>query len=172
MADTLRSQASGALAYCQRFSIIFYPADPGMESWAFLNYLHPSVPEGVCLRFAMRKPLPAPNPAGFDLTEQEKLLATPLEGESNISMLFRTMLDIEYGRLIKQSTAAKTAESHRFFLFFVEVPKEFSLISRFLAAHGAIMYSWDDVGAWDYFQKHVDYGVILVSFEPRLFYWV
>lgn len=112
----------------------------------------------------MRKPLPRPppDPSEFDIRGKEALLSSS-EGKSNIDKVFGEILGIEYERLIKQPTPEKTAESASFFLFFVGVEKEFSLMCRYLAAHGAKIYSWDDEGAWDYFCTHVETGVVLVS---------
>jgi hypothetical protein len=164
MAEILKSQASGAIAYAEKFSVLIYPTNSGLESWDFLNELQPRVPEGTLLRFVIRKPLPPPEPAEVDLTGSEKLLLLT-DGESNISTVFRHVLGIEYERLIKQPTPEKTAESNNFFLFFIGVEKEFFLMCRFLSAHGAKIYSWDDEGAWEYFCNHVEAGVILVSLK-------
>lgn len=164
MAETLKTQASAAIFYSEKFSLIFYPNDAGLESWDFLNKLSAPVPEGTLLRFVMRKPLPppSPDPIEFDNAGKQTLFSS-LEGKSNINIVFQEILGIEYERLIKQPTPEKTAKSDRFFLFFVGVEKEFSLMCKFLAANGAKIYSWDDEGAWDYFYAHVDTGVILVS---------
>jgi hypothetical protein len=161
MAEILRSQASGAICYTEHFSALFYPTDSGLEHWDFLNKLQPPVPEGAALRFVLRKPLPPPDPAKMDLMGTQRQLSLP-DGESNISTVFRSLLGIEYERLIKQPTPEKTAESNTFFLFFIGVEKELSLMCRFLSAHGATIYSWDDEGTWDYFCNHVEPGVILV----------
>lgn len=165
MAETLKTQASAAIFYSEEFSLIFYPNDAGLESWDFLNNSSAKVPEGTLLRFIMRKPLPPPPPdlVGLDITGNEALISSSSEGKSNINFVFQEILDIEYERLIKQPTPEKTAKSDHFFLFFVGVEKEFSLMCKFLAANGAKIYSWDDEGAWDYFCNHVETGVILVS---------
>ena len=161
LAETLKSRASGALVFCERFSMLIYPCDSGLESWDFLNNLYPPIPDGASLRFVLRTPLPPPSPRIFPPSGQEKLLL-PSDGESNIGAVFRNLLGIEYGRLIKRPNLEKIAD--HFFLFFIGVEKEFSLMCRFLAAHGAKIYSWDDEGAWAHFCNHVDTGVILVSF--------
>lgn len=165
MAETLKTQASAAIFYAEKFSLIFYPNNAGLESWDFLNDLSPKVPEGTLLRFIMRKPLPSPPPdsVSSDATGNEALFLSS-EGKSNINLVFQEILGIEYKRLIKQPTPEKTAKSDHFFLFFVGVEKEFSMMCKFLAANGAKIYSWDDEGAWDYFCSHVETGVILVSF--------
>ncbi len=166
MAETLKSQASGAIFYAEKFSGLIYPTNSGLESWDFLNELQPPVPEGTLLRFVIRKPLPPPpEPAEIDLTGNEKLLSLR-DDESNISTVFRHVLGIEYERLIKQPAPEKTAESNNFFLFFIGVDKEFFLMCKFLSAHGAKIYSWDDEGAWEHFCNHVETGVILVSLKP------
>lgn len=164
MTETLKTRASAAIFYSEKFSLIFYPADAGLETWDFLNNLSAPVPEGTLLRFVMRRPLPPPppDPVEFDITGNETLLSSS-EGKSNINFIFQEILGIEYERLIKQPTPEKTAKSDHFFLFFVGVEKEFSLMCRFLAANGAKVYSWDDEGAWEYFSTHVETGVILVS---------
>lgn len=163
MAEILKSQASGAICYAENFSALFYPTDSGLDHWDFLNKLVPQVPEGAALRFVLRKPLPPPDLAEMDLIGMERQLSLP-DGESNIDTVFRNLLGIEYERLIKQPTPEKTAESNTFFLFYVGVEKELSLMCRFLSAHGATIYSWDDEGTWDYFCHNVEVGVILVSF--------
>lgn len=165
MAETLKTQASSAIFYSEKFSLIFYPADSGLESWDFLNNLQPPVPEGTLLRFVMRKPLPPPppDPVELDIMGKETLLLSS-ENKSNINFVFEEILGIEYERLVKQPNPKKTAESNHFFLFFVGVENEFSLMCRFLAANKAKIYSWDDEGAWDYFCAHIETGVILVSF--------
>lgn len=163
----LKSQASAAIFYSENFSLVIYPNDAGLESWDFRNNLQRPVPEGTLLRFMMRKPLPPPppppDPVDFDSTGKETLLSSS-ESKSNINIVFQEMLGIEYERLIKQPTPERTAKSDHFFLLFVGVEKEFSLMCRFLAANGAKIYSWEDEGAWDYFCAHIETGVVLVSF--------
>ena len=165
MAETLKTHASAAIFYSEKFSLIFYPNDAGLESWDFLNNLSAKVPDGTLLRFIMRRPLPPPppDPVGFDSTGNKALISSSSEVKSNINFVFQEILGIEYERLIKQPTPEKTAKSDHFFLFFVGVEKEFSLMCKFLVANGAKIYSWDDEGAWDYFCNHVETGVILVS---------
>ena len=166
MAETLKAHASCAIFYSEKFSLLFYPNDSGLESWDFLNNLQSPVPEGTLLRFVMRKQLPPPpsDPVELDIAGKETLLSS-LEGKSNIDLVFQEMLGIEYERLIRQQTPKKTAESNNFFLFFVGVEKELSLMCRFLIANGAKIYSWEDEGAWDYFCTHFETGVVLVSLQ-------
>lgn len=110
----------------------------------------------------MRKPLPPQHDIDNDAIAQ---LSNPSirEGESNTSLLVRTLLGIEYDRLIKQPSSEMTARSNNFFMFFIDAEQEYRIMYKFLEEHGAKIYSWDTKGAWDYFVNKVEHGVILVS---------
>lgn len=162
MVETLRSQASCALFFSAEVCMLFYPSDSGLDSWEFLNERQPPIPEGASLRYMLRKPLPLPRPEHLDMPTQSDLVKIR-EGESNLSMVLRVVLGIEYDRLIKQTNPKMTGKSNNFFLFFIGVERERRIITRFLEEHGANIYCWDTEGAWDYFSNHVDAGVILVS---------
>lgn len=116
MAETLRSQASCALFFSAEFCMLFYPSDSGLDSWEFLNQMQPPIPEGASLRYMLRKPLPLPRPEHLDMPMRSDLIKIR-EGESNLSMVLRVVLGIEYDRLVKQTNPISTGKSNNFFLF-------------------------------------------------------
>lgn len=162
MAEILKSHASCAVFNHASFSLLIYPID-GLESWSFLNHGHLNIPDGAALGFTLRKPLPQLDETEIDVVA--RMESVPIrEGESNINMLMRNLLGIEYQRLIKQPSPELTAGSNNFFLFFIEAEQEYRIMYKFLEGNGAKIYSWDTEGAWDYFASKIEAGVILVSF--------
>ena len=162
MAETFKLHVACAVVSFPSFSLLIYPVDAGLESWNFLNHGQLNVPDGTALKFLMRKPLPPQHDIDNNVMAQ---LSSPSirEGESNTSLLVRTLLGIEYDRLIKQPSPEMTARSNNFFLFFINAEQEYRIMYKFLEEHGATIYSWDTEGAWDYFINKVEHGVILVS---------
>lgn len=163
MAETLKLHASGAIFTSTMFSMLVYPADSGLESWAFLEELQRPVVPGAALRFILRTPLPAPNTDDLDMQVKRNHISFR-EGEGNTSMVLRNLLGIEYSRLVKQTNPRVTEKANNFFLLFPESAKlEYNIIFKFLEEHQADIYTWQTDGAWDYFCNNIEAGVILVS---------
>lgn len=188
--------------------MIMYPT--GSTAWASLDSNFQNVPDGALLRFAVRMPLPVDirdghqalsHLASSNLDRFNKIVAqvkaSPIPNdESNITVVFRDMFEIEYSRLIAQSGPQKVKPAGKFFLCFVpqgcehyepdptsrtalreRTSKEHDLFIEFLEANGAEeIYSMQDIGtievanmgAWDYFFKNVRSGTIIVSYTDPL----
>ena len=160
MAESLKLYASAAIHFAEKFLLVIYPVDAGLEAWEFMPKQNP-LPDGVVLRFAMKKPLD-PLIARSNVAKRTENYGSSKDSE-NIDLIMRSMLDIDYDRLVKQQSQSRSDRSNNFFLLFVHVPLESRLMTRFLREHGAKVYSWDSEGAWEYFCNHVDAGVILVG---------
>ena len=139
---------------------------PGNDSrWKFLHDGSPQIPPDAILRFVLQDPidpnmLQKPEPT---LNIQCETVSIRLN-ESDINSVFRNMYGIEYSRLIEQSDPGKSAKSNNFFTIFTPgTEDEEDLMLAFLEENGADIYRYQEEGAWDYFSKNVDYGVVLVS---------
>lgn len=164
MAEMLKLRASCAIFSHTSFTLLIYPINAGLESWDFLNFGGPNLPDGAMLKFLIRKPLPLSDVTEIEVEMRRRQISIR-HGESNVSILVRNMLGIEYERLIQQPTPELTAESNNFFLFFINADLEYRIIYKFLQSNGGRIFSWDTEGSWDYFVSHVENGVILVRGE-------
>lgn len=131
LADILAKTLRGCIFFSPHFTIVIFPA--GSSAWASLDANLQNVPDGVLLRFMVRKPLPIEtadgHPALSHLTSTNlekfdqivsQIKANPIANEEpNISVVFRDTFEIEYARLIVQNGPQKNKPANVFFLCFV-----------------------------------------------------
>ena len=168
--------------------MIMYPS--GSTAWNYLDAQFPEIPAGSLLRFAIRRPLATDTKNGHPamkklasldserFLEFERIVqATSTTGttqESNISVVFRDLFEIEYERLLPQ-IPPQNPERHKhepakvFFLCFIpqgceiyepdlgkrralraRTSSEHDLFIDFLEANGTDeIYSMQDIGCSD-----------------------
>ncbi|KAL8958582.1 MAG: hypothetical protein Q9193_004390 [Seirophora villosa] len=161
----LAEHASGGLFFAEAFTMVVYPTY--CIGWQFLDAGFPAVPADAKLRFAMFEPWPSvghhPAESCHGLEQASSL--TRLQ-DLPINAVIREHYGMDYQRLVAQSSdkdGSKTRETKSFFLLFPpSAQEEFDMVVEWIRANGgANIYKQDDPGAWEYFCKTVDTGVII-----------
>ena len=185
LAFKLAYSLSGALCFARLFTMIIYPV--GADAWAFLDRDLPATPDGAMLRFVVRQPLSAEfaESKASDLAsswlqnpspDDERLVANASNATTDyvtkgVSTAFQKLFSIDYNRLVSNKQPV-------FFLVFIpagceryekdpgkrhslrlRTSEEHDLFVEFLQAHGAEVYSMQNLGSyepntngsWDYF---------------------
>ncbi|KAL8729220.1 MAG: hypothetical protein Q9166_004841 [cf. Caloplaca sp. 2 TL-2023] len=162
----LSEYASGGLFFAEGFSLLIYPAY--CVAWHFLDQGFPSVPPDAKLRFAMFASWPRlcksieEKRPGFDNLEH----SAGLQGLP-IDRVFQSHFSMDFQRLVTQSSdldGRKSRSTKTFFLVFPsDAKQEFDTLVDWIGANNkeATIYRHTDRGAWDYFYRSVDNGVII-----------
>ncbi|KAL8651686.1 MAG: hypothetical protein Q9210_003111 [Variospora velana] len=163
----LAEHASGGLFFAENYTLVIYPTY--CISWQFLDmgFLHLDVPANAKLRFAMFEAWPSirQDPARF--CHRLEQVSNPVRLQDlPINAVIREHYGMDYHRLVAQSgdkDGSKTRETRSFFLIFPpSVQEEFNLVMEWIHANGGSnIYKHDGPGAWEYFCKTVDKGVVV-----------
>ncbi|KAL9011543.1 MAG: hypothetical protein Q9173_003617 [Seirophora scorigena] len=161
----LAEHASGGLFFAEAFTLVVYPTY--CIGWHFLDAGFPAVPADAKLRFAMFDPWPfvGHHPAKSCRGLEQASNLTTLQ-DLPINAVIREQYGMHYQRLVAQSSdkdGSKARETKSFFLLFPpSAQEEFHMVVEWIRANGgANIYKQDDPGAWEYFCKKVDTGVII-----------
>ncbi|KAL8702507.1 MAG: hypothetical protein Q9201_004322 [Fulgogasparrea decipioides] len=168
LSGMLAEHASGGLFFAKDFSLLIYPAS--CVGWDYLDKGFPKPPPDaadVKLRFAMFAPWPRIRQYVENTSPQtaEPALAVGRE-EVPVNAVLRGQFDLDFQRLVAQSNdkdGSRTRDTNKFFMVFPSAAQEeFDLVVQWLRANRPVeIYRQEDPGAWDYFCKSVELGVII-----------
>ncbi|KAI4138751.1 MAG: hypothetical protein L6R39_006634 [Caloplaca ligustica] len=161
----LAAYASGGLFFAQNFTLLIYPTH--CIGWEFLDGFFPSVPPEARLRFVMFEPWPQIRRSMDQICYQPKQTSDPASLQDvPANAVIRDRFGMDYGRLVAQSkdpSGSRTRETRSFFLIFPPPAwEEFDLVVDWIQANGpGTIYRYEDPGAWNFFHKTVEKGVII-----------
>ncbi|MCJ1387232.1 hypothetical protein MMC18_000072 [Xylographa bjoerkii] len=158
MTDTLIKHNAGGLFFAPSYSLIVYPS--GVNSWKFFDDRFVDSPQAA-LRFVMFTPIPELlNHTTNIMAQIPESPTVELESEANV--LFRQFFDIKYTNLLWQGNTNNARRDNFYLMYPIELEDEKNVLSRWLEANNAKIYSSFDVGQWDRFSSSVEAGVILI----------
>ncbi|KAL8776113.1 MAG: hypothetical protein Q9194_003360 [Teloschistes cf. exilis] len=179
LSDLLAQYASGGLFFAERFSILIYPANCAV--WKFLDSGFPTAPPESRLRFAMFAPWPQLlQDIKRSPSRSENLHCPPSVQGTSINAVFRHQFGMDFDRLVAQSgddNGNKTRLTNAFFTMFPPAAQEeFELVVRWIRSNrsSAIIFRWEDPGAWDHFQKSPNKSydnAVIICHESFYDYW-
>ncbi|MCJ1244237.1 hypothetical protein MMC30_001435 [Trapelia coarctata] len=162
MAETLKSYDACGVFFAAKFAMIVYPA--GLASWRAFDNRFPRDSPPASLRFVMRAVIP--NLIIGNLQRKMPPSSTLImENEEGPNALFRQSFGIEYAALLpggRNKAVGQSSEDLFFLLFPSDVKEECGVVTRWLLANDAKVFSSSIEGDWDKFATTASTGVVLI----------
>ncbi|MCJ1382699.1 hypothetical protein MMC17_005812 [Xylographa soralifera] len=158
MTDTLINHNAGGLFFSPSYSLVVYPS--GVNAWKFFDDRFVDSPQAA-LRFVMFIPIPELlNQKTHKMAQITESPTPELESEANV--LFQQFFGITYTNLLWQGNTNNARKDNFYLMYPTELEDEKNIISRWLEANTAKIYSSFGVGEWDRFTSSVEAGVVLI----------
>ncbi|MCJ1284280.1 hypothetical protein MMC26_003611 [Xylographa opegraphella] len=158
MTDTLISHDAGGLFFSPSYSLVVYPS--GLNSWKFFDDRFVDSPQAG-LRFSMFTPVPELlNHTTQQMAQVMGSSALELESEANV--LFQQFFGVKYTNILWQGNTNRIQKDNFYLMYPAELEEEKNVISLWLEANTAKIYSSFEVGGWDKFTSSVEAGVVLI----------
>ena len=163
MTDTLINHNAGGLFFSPHYSLVVYPS--GVNSWKFFDDRYLDSPQAA-LRFVIFVPIrELLNHTAHKMTQIMASPSSEVDLEANV--LFLQFFGVKYTNLLWQGNTNNALKDNFYLMYPAELEEEKNVISRWLEANTAKVYSSFNIGEWDKFASSMEAGVVLV-YDPSL----